>query len=328
MEAAKEQGEGRSVEIVIAASEFAAVAEQLRAALPAASVAVTPAAALRSEGARAEVLVPAIAAVDGPLMDRVEGLRLIQQWGVGVDRVDLEAARARSIAVANVPSAGSGNAESVAEWCVMAAIAVSRRLPELEAQIRRGGDWGSPRGRALFGRTACIVGLGGIGAALAPRLRAFGMRLVGASRRPTPERREALGLDQIAGADELAPLLGESDYLFVCLPAKPETMGLIGAAELAALADGAIVVSAGRGGVVDEPALSAALAARHLGGAALDVFANEPVDPGSDLLALPNLLATPHIAGVTDASYEGIARRVADNVTRLLAGQPLRNRLD
>lgn len=320
--------DGGSVEIVIASSEFAAVADQLRATLPTARIAATPAEVLRSEGARADVLVPAITAVDGPLMDRLEGLRLIQQWGVGIDRIDVEAARMRGIVVANVPSAGSGNAESVAEWCVMSAIAVSRRLSELEAQIRRGGDWGSPRGRALIGRTACIVGLGGIGAGLASRLRAFEMRVVGASRRPTPVRRDALGLERIACTDELAPLLCESDYLFVCLPAQADTMGLIGAAELAALPDGAIVVSAGRGGVVDESALAAALAERRLGGAALDVFENEPVDPGSDILALPNVLATPHIAGVTDASYEGIARRVADNVKRLLADQPLLNRLD
>ena len=106
------------------------------------------------------MLIPAMARIDGQIMDRIAGLRLIQQWGAGLEGVDLGAAAERQIAVANVPSAGTGNAESVAEWCVMAAIALSRRLPELEKNIRQGGAWGGPIGRGLRGRTAGILGLG------------------------------------------------------------------------------------------------------------------------------------------------------------------------
>ncbi|HEY2703312.1 MAG TPA: hypothetical protein VGL20_06450 [Candidatus Dormibacteraeota bacterium] len=125
----------------VAGTAFAAIREHLEAILPGVSVEMVPVSRLREGGHAAEVLVPAMSRVDGELMDAVEGLRLIQQWGAGLDGVDIAAATGRGILVANVPAGGGGNAESVAEWCVMAAIAVSRRLPVLQegpAAGRRG----------------------------------------------------------------------------------------------------------------------------------------------------------------------------------------------
>lgn len=310
--------------IVIAGTGFPLVRAALEEALPGARVEAQPVEVLR-RGSTADVLLPTMARVDGALMDAVSGLRLVQQWGAGLEGVDVPAATARRIAVANVPTAGTGNAESVAEWCVLAALALARRLREAERTIRAGESWGVPAGRALLGRTAGIVGLGGIGRALAARLRPFGMRLFAVRRRPDPALAASLGLDWLGGMDELPALLSQSDFLFLCVPLSPETRGLLDARSLALLPPGAVVVNPGRGGVVAEDALADALAAGRIAGAGLDVFEREPLDPTAPLLARDDVVATPHVAGVTDVSYRGIARGVADNVRRLLSGEPLRN---
>jgi phosphoglycerate dehydrogenase-like enzyme len=273
------------------------------------------------------VLIPAMARIDGQIMDRIIGLRLIQQWGAGLEGVDLSAAAERRIAVANVPSAGTGNAESVAEWCVMAAIALSRQLPELEKNIRQGGAWGGPIGRGLRGRTAGILGLGGIGQALAARLKPFGMRLAALKRHADPALAERLGLEWVGGEEDLKAFLERSEYLFLCLPLNPRTRNMIGESEIALLPPGACIINPARGGLIGEDALVKALSNGHLSGAALDVFADEPLDPQSRLLTVPGLIATPHIAGVTDVSYRDIARHVAENITRLWSGSPLENRV-
>jgi phosphoglycerate dehydrogenase-like enzyme len=283
-------------------------------------------AVLRGEGFAAEVLIPAMARIDAALMDRINGLRLIHQWGAGLEGVDIPAATIRGIAVANVPSADGGNAESVAEWCVMAAIAAGRKLPAAIEAIRRGDAWGGPMGRALLGCTAGIIGLGGIGQALALRLRPFGMRMIGIRRGPDTALAERLGMEWIGGPDRLAELLRESDYLFLCVPLNDSTRAIIDERALAMLPEGACVINAGRGGLLSHAALLEALARGRLLGAGLDVFEREPLDPASPLLGRADILATPHIAGVTTISYRGIARRLADNVMRLHEGRPLLNR--
>jgi phosphoglycerate dehydrogenase-like enzyme len=316
-------GTVQETRVAVAGTSFPSIRHHLEEMLPGAVVELVPVDRLRSSGCVAEVVVPAMTRIDAAVMDVVSGLRLIHQWGAGLDGVDIDAASARGILVANVPAAVGGNAESVAEWCVMAAIAVNRRLPVLQDVVRGGAGWGEPQGRALHGRTAGIVGLGGIGQALALRLRPFGMRIVGLRRRPDPDLVTRLGLAWLGTAEQLPELLRQSDCLFLCLPLTESTRGLIDEDALALLPEGACVVNAGRGGVVDQAALVRALEGGRLTGAALDVFAQEPLDPASPLVARPDVLATPHIAGVTDASYRGIARRVIENVRRLHDGRPL-----
>jgi len=311
--------------IALAGTGFRAVTEHLAAALPAADIQVAAPETIAGDGIEAEVLIPAMTRIDGPMMDRVRGLRLIQQWGAGLEGVDIEAATRRGIAVANVPSVETGNAESVAEWCVMAAIAASRQLPVLQQTIREGTGWGAPLGRALLGKTAGILGLGGIGQALAKRLRPFGMRVSGVRRSPDPARAEELGLAWSGGLDSLPRLLRESDFLFLCVPLAAGTRHIIDGAALARLPAGAVVINAGRGGLLDHDALLNAVDEGRVAGAVLDVFPEEPLDPGSPLLTRAQIIATPHIGGVTDVAYRGIAERVADNVRSLLADQPLRN---
>lgn len=314
------------VSVVLAGSGFRAVTEYLAAALPGGDIEVVAPEVIADRGVTAEILIPAMTRIDGPMMDRVRGLRLIQQWGAGLEGVDLEAATARGIAVANVPSAETGNAESVAEWCVMAAIAACRQLPVLQRTIREGSGWGTPLGRALLGRSAGIVGLGGIGQALAKRLRPFGARLLGVKRSPDPALAQALGLDWLGGPDALPQMLRESDILFLCLPLTDGTRTVIDRSKLAQLPAGAVVVNAGRGGLLDHEALLEAVERGHVAGAALDVFPEEPLDPASPLLKRPEIIATPHIGGVTDVAYQGIAERVAENVRNLMADRPLRSR--
>jgi phosphoglycerate dehydrogenase-like enzyme len=317
----------QSARIVVAGVGFAALREHLLRAMPEIQVEMMDPGILRREGTEASVLIPAMARIDGPMMDRIAGLRLIQQWGAGLEGVDKAAAAARGIAVANVPSAGTGNADSVAEWCVMAAIALGRRLPELGQNMRLGGAWGGPIGRGLRGRTAGILGLGGIGQALAARLKPFGMRLVGVTRHADPALAERLGLEWLGGEGDLKLLLERSEYLFLCLPLSAATRNLIGAREIAAMPAGSFLINPARGGLIAEEALVNALGSGHLAGAALDVFDQEPLDACSRLLTTPGLLVTPHIAGVTDISYADIARRVAENISRLWSGAPFENRV-
>lgn len=310
-----------SPRVVMAGTGFAAVRQFLIEALPDARLDQVEVATLRANGHTADVLLPAMSRIDGALMDRIEGLRLIQQWGAGLEGVDVAAATERKIAVANVPTPGTGNAESVAEWCVMAAIAISRRLPVAQENIRAGGTWGTPLGRALMGRTAGIIGLGGIGKALALRLRPFGMRLIGLQRRPEPALAERLGMEWIGGPQRLAELLRRSDYLFLCVPLSEHTRQIIDEAALATLPAQACIINAARGGLLSHQALLRALAEGRLMGAGLDVFEQEPLDPASPLLGRSDVVATSHIAGVTDVSYRGITRGVVANIVRILAGQ-------
>ncbi|MGX1307707.1 phosphoglycerate dehydrogenase-like enzyme [Amorphus suaedae] len=314
-----------TLSIIFASAGFETARSHLRDAVAGARIDAIDGAVLRDGGTGCDVLIPAMTRVDGALMDRIEGLRLIHQFGSGLEGVDIEAATARGIAVANLPTAGTGNAESVAEWCVMAAIAVTRHLPACLDGIRSGGTWGQPAGRALLGKTAGIVGLGGIGEAVAARLGPFGMRMIGVRRTPDPAQATRLGLDWVRPMEALPALLQEADIVFLCLPVTAETREMIDRAALDRLGLQGVLINPSRGGLVDEAALAAALSEGRIAGAGLDVFATEPLDPASPLLTMPNVVATPHIAGVTDVSYAGISAAFAENVRRLQAGEPLRN---
>jgi phosphoglycerate dehydrogenase-like enzyme len=313
----------KDLHIVFAGPEFPASREHLSTVLPDVRVSYLTDSSSVPLGIDADVLIPLIARIDAPVIERVDGLRLIQQWGAGLEGVDREAATAAGVAVGNVPTDISANADSVAEWCVMCALALSRQLRRLENGIRSGETWGSPLGRTLLGKTAGIVGLGGIGNALAKRLAVFGMHVVAITRQPYPDRATALGLDWVLGSDSLEQLLSVSDYVFLCVPLTESTRHLINATTVQALRDGACLINAGRGALIDDDAVLGALSSGQLLGVGLDVYVREPVDPDHPLLAHPAVLATPHVAGVTDSSYQGIARRVAETIGQLVAGEPL-----
>ena len=309
---------GSDLRILFCGDTFPAAAPLLRRRLPAGDeVRIGERPPWASDGV--DVVIPLMSRVDASVMEAGRP-RLIQQWGAGLDGVDLAAARARGIWVASVPSSG-GNADSVAEHAVMLMLALLRRLPEartsLEARVL-----GAPMGRMLQSATVCLYGLGAIALSLARRLKAFEARLIGITRDPHAAKVAAYGLDACYSTLERDAALGQSDVLVVCTRLVPETSGLIDARALAALPKGSLFVNLARGGLVEYAALTEALASGHLAGAGLDVFWTEPIDTADPLLALPNVIATPHVAGVTDRSYGQIADFVAGNVERLRRGEP------
>jgi phosphoglycerate dehydrogenase-like enzyme len=267
----------------------------------------------------ADVAVPLMSPLDAPTMD-VGRFRLIQQWGVGLEGVDLEAARKRGIWVANVPGTG-GNAHSVAEHTILLLLALLRDLPRSVANVRK-AVLGAPIGRVLEGRTVTLWGLGAIALPLAHRLRPFGVRLLGITRDPQASKVAAYGLDACYASASWEECLQQTDVLMICVKLSPATRNMIGARQLSALPRGAYLINTARGGLMDHDALVDALASGHLAGAGLDVYHQEPIPPEDPLLAFPNVIATPHVAGVTERSYDEITEAVVANIERLRQGLP------
>ena len=250
-------------------------------------------------------------------------LALVQVTGAGVDRLDAGAMKRLGIPVANVP--GGSNA-AVAEYVVTTASLLLRRFAWADAEIRA-GNYAAFRARMLAdnlsgldGLTVGLIGLGTIGLAVAAAFERAGCRVV----YHDPAPREAPGARRV-GLDEL---LAVSDVVSVHVPLAPETTGLVGERQLAAMKPGAVLVQASRGGVVDEAALARALESGRLGGAAVDVYSSEPPAPDHPLLALRGdaarrLLLTPHVAGVTRQSSALLFRSAWANVERVLVkGEP------
>ena len=307
--------------IVFCGNTFPAAREILRARLPQDEIAVCS--DLSTLGA-VDVAIPLMSRIDASLMD-VGRFRLIQQWGAGTEGVDLRAALERGIAVANVPASG-GNADSVAELMILLTIALLRNLPAAETNVKS-AVLGYPLGKTLSSRTVCLFGLGAIAKALAQRLRPFGVRLLGVTRDPSAEKVQDYGLDACFSVADLRVCLSQTDILMICTRLADATRGVIDRSALEALLPGSYLINAARGAIVDYDALYAALKSGHLAGAGLDVYWNEPISPGDPLLALPNVIATPHIGGVTDRSYAEIGDAVAANINRLRQGETLLNRV-
>jgi phosphoglycerate dehydrogenase-like enzyme len=278
---------------------------------------------LRKALANCDVVIPMMTILDEALME-AGSFRLVQQWGSGLEGVNLDAARRRSVWVANVPASGS-NADSVAEHLLLLIFALLRQLPEAQANVRS-GILGAPLGRMLAGRTVCLYGLGATARALARRLRVFGVRLIGITREQVAEKKEEFQLHDCFSVSERTKALAQSDSVVLCVRLGPQTRGLVDAVALEAMPKGAFLVNAARGGLVDYRALENALRSDHLGGAGLDVFWTEPIEPDDPLLKFPNVIATPHVAGVTDRSYAEIADAVAGNIERLRCREPPLNR--
>jgi phosphoglycerate dehydrogenase-like enzyme len=262
-----------------------------------------------------DVLIPTMCSVTSELLVQGDRLRLIQQCGAGLELVDLKAAVDRNIRVANVPTDMSGNADSVAEVALYLMIGLSRDFGGMARSLAN-GKMGEPQGRALSGRTVGLVGLGGIGRALIKRLKTFDVHLIGIKRREPERARKDLGLEWAGGQEELTKLLEMSDYVVLCLPLTPESMHLMDQKAFSAMKRTAFLINVSRGGLVDRDALEVALASEAIAGAGLDVFWEEPPDPNDPIFQY-NVLATPHIAGSTDVSMQGIVNVVAENIQRL-----------
>ena len=236
------------------------------------------------------------------VLRRATRLRVIGRAGVGTDNIDIPAATTLGIAIINAPG---GNTVAVAELFFGTLIGLVRHLPRAATTMRE-GKWDRSHllGSELRGRRLGIVGLGRIGGEVASRARAFGMSLTAYDPYVTDERFDAL---RVTRAGSLEELLRVSDVVTVHTPLTPETTGMIGPDEIALLPAGAIVANLARGGIVEEMALSDALRDGVLGGAILDVYTQEPLDPASPLRSLPNVVLTPHLGASTAEGQRNVA---------------------
>ena len=240
-------------------------------------------------------------------------LRVIAKPGAGVDSVDLHAATEHGIPIM---TAGHGNAPAVAEITIGLMLALGRDIVRLDRRTR-GGDWRRDdyNSSELSGRTLGIVGFGRIGRRVAELARAFGMRVLVFTRTPgkvTPDLAEV--------AESLDALLRDSDYVSLHCPLDATTRGLINRQAIAAMREGAFLINTGRGALVDEAALAEALASGHLAGAALDTLSEEPPPTDNPLLAAPNLILTPHIAGLSTGAVQRTGVTTAENIIAVLTG--------
>jgi glyoxylate reductase len=283
-------------------------------------------AALETALRHCDVLVPSVAEpVDAALIEAAPRLRLIANFGVGVDNIDLAAARARGIAVTNTPGVLT---EDTADIALALMLMAARRLGEAERTVRAGRwrGWGptDQLGTSLTGKRLGIVGVGRIGQALARRARALGMTIDYHGHRPLPRDAEAA-----LGArfrPELDALLADADVVSLHVPYTPETHRLIDRRRIALLRGTAFLVNTARGGIVDEPALIEALQAGTIAGAGLDVYTDEPdIDPR--LVALPNVVLLPHLGSATVETRTAMGMKVVENILAFAAGRELPDRV-
>ena len=271
-----------------------------------------------SEAPDAEVIMGFRPLRDGAL--RGQRLRWVHALGAGVENL-CQDVTGTEIRVTNSHVHG----DTIADHVFAFILAHTRRLREaLDHQAARRWVHDEVRGTPLAGRIIGILGLGTIGSSVARRAVAFGMRVVGTKRRPAP----IPGVERVVPPAEIDAVLREASVLAMTLPLTPATKAIIGARELALLPEGAFLVNIGRGGQIDEAALLAALRSGRLGGAGLDVFADEPLPADSPLWGAPRLMITPHVAGDFPGYMDRMIPVFCDNLKRYLAGQPLQHLVD
>jgi D-3-phosphoglycerate dehydrogenase len=274
----------------------------------------SPAGLLEAVDGAAALVVRSSTQVTDEVLAAGRDLQVIGRAGVGLDNVDIAAATRRGIVVVNAPES---NVLSAAEHTMALLLAQARHIPQAHAALKA-GRWERARweGVELHGKTLGIVGLGRVGALVAQRALAFGMRLVAYDPYVSAERAKQIGAELVA----LDDLLRESDFLTVHLPKTPETVGLIGEELLAEAKPGLRLVNAARGGIVDEAALARAIEEGRVAGAALDVFSEEPPGP-TRLIELEQVVVTPHLGASTREAQDKAGVAIAEQVVLALAGQ-------
>ena len=255
------------------------------------------------------------------VLEAAPELVIVGRAGIGVDNIDIDAATDQGVIVANAPE---GNVRAASEHTVAMTFVAARSVPQAHARLKA-GEWakGEYLGTELNGKTLGIVGLGRVGQEVAKKLDSLGMDLVAFDPYISEERAEQLG-SELAELDEV---LERADVLTIHTPLTPETEDMISEAELAEMAGG-YVINCARGGIIDEPALAEAVSDGVVAGAALDVFAEEPLPADSPLLDVDDITVTPHLGASTEAAQENVAVSTAEQVVAAFAGEPVLNALN
>jgi glyoxylate reductase len=262
--------------------------------------------------------------IDGELLDAAgDGLRVVSNFAVGYDNVDLAACRERGVVVTNTPGVLT---EATAELALALTLAAARRMSDAERDLRegrwRGWDPGANLGLELRGSAVGVVGLGRIGLRYAELVRALGAEILYSGPTEKPDAELALGARRL----DLPELLEASDVVSLHAPASPDTRQMIGAAELELIGPAGVLVNTSRGTLVDSAALAAALKSGTLGAAGLDVYEGEPEVP-AELLEAPRAVLLPHIGSATVPSRDGMARLAAENLIAVLEGREPESRV-
>ncbi|KAL3634716.1 hypothetical protein CASFOL_021770 [Castilleja foliolosa] len=267
------------------------------------------------------------------IIARAKKMKLIMQFGVGIEGVDVSAATRHGIKVARIPSEDTGNASSCAEMAIYLALGLLRKQNEIQAAVRQ-KNLGSPIGDTLLGKTVFIMGFGNIGVHLAKRLRPFGVKIL-ATKRSWPLSVQSscqsnvtyVGngtyddlVDEKGSHEDILKFASRADIIVCCLIMNSETAGIVNKAFVSSMKKGALLINIARGGLFDYEAVLNHLESGHLGGLGIDVAWTEPFDPDDPILKFPNVIYTPHIAGVTECSYRFMAKVVGDVALQLHAG--------
>ncbi|HWP46496.1 MAG TPA: phosphoglycerate dehydrogenase [Candidatus Limnocylindrales bacterium] len=266
----------------------------------------------RMQGAEVVINIRAYCKFTEEVFQKSPSLRLISIWGTGVDNVDLEAAQRYGVTVTNTPNTST---ESVAEHALALMLAVARQIPHLHTQMKK-GVWTRGFITQLFGKTAGIIGTGVIGQQTARLCRGIGMQVLAWTYHPSEEKAREIGFTYVPWET----LLRQSDVISLHLRLSKTTEGLIGKKEFGLMKPSAIFINTARGAIVQKEALLEALREKKIAGAGLDVFDKEPIDPDDPLLALENVVVTPHCAPSSPEVLERGLSMAVDNVISYLGG--------
>ena len=266
----------------------------------------------------ADGLLVQFAPITAQVIDAMPNLKVMVRYGVGYDNLDLEAARRRDVIACNVPTYCL---DEVADHTLAMILAAARRLVQIGSESAA-GRWRMPPDAmpvmCLRGKTLGLIGFGAISKQVAKRAIAFGMRVIASD----PLLTDSIALEHGVASVPAAELWPAADFISIHCPLNPSTRHIVNAESISCMARGVVLINNGRGGLIDEEALYAALLDGHIGYAALDVLQVEPPKPDYRLLSLPNVLVTPHIASVSEASVDRLQRMAVDEIVRVLSGQP------
>ncbi|GMH21776.1 hypothetical protein Nepgr_023618 [Nepenthes gracilis] len=274
--------------------------------------------------------------MNSSVISRAKQMKLLVQFGVGLEGVDVDAATKHGIKVARIPGRSSGNAASCAEMAIYLMLGLLRKQSQMQNSIKL-KILGEPVGESLFGKTVFIIGFGSIGLELAKRLKPFDVRILSTKRSWTsysqdPSQSDGLSVqnhafddlvDEKGSHDDIYKFASLADIIVCCLSLNRETAGIINESFFSSMKKGAYFINVARGGLLKYDAVVHNLESGHLGGFGFDVAWTEPFDPDDPILKFPNVIITPHVAGITEQSYRSMAKVVGDVALQLHEGAPL-----